>query len=663
MSHNLDFGEPPVPTPGPVGLVFGDDTPAPRPRGLLLFERPPVATPGPVHLVFGDDDDAPAAPNVTLSGAGKLSGLRLRIGIRSGVSFAGLVRITGLRIRIAAQYDINVSRPTVGCASAHWQDAATKQQSAATGWQQAAPRPAANRGAWEDAGKLAAALLACWHDTERRQRALLARYEQALRQPSAPLCARYEEALRLRNATGTGFQEARRQPAAPLRGRYQETYRDRQARIGAGFQEATSRTVAFRSGMGIAVRLHRVIGGRFQEAWFPRPGQWVRPPPPQPEPCYLPALPARLVFEGAYDPALPARLVFICERAAPPPEPGATVVVPIRRVYVTVNQLTLVRASDGAPIPCASFGMSLDVDSWTWQWQGSLGADALPLIAPEADGSPRGLLATVNGVVYHLVCENYTRSRQFPTVRINARGRGRAAVLDAPYAPALNFGNTVSRTAQQLMGDVLTINGVGIGWDVEWNLTDWLVPANTWALQGAYIAGVLDIANAAGGYVQPHDTAQTLRILPRYPAAPWDWASLTPDFELPAAVVAVEGTEWLQKPNYNRVFVSGTSAGVLGQVTRTGTAGDAVAPMVTHPLITHADAARQRGMAELSDTGRQARLSLRMPVLAETGVIQPGALVRYVDNGVPALGLVRGTQVDWSRPTLRQVLDVETHPA
>ena len=328
---------------------------------------------------------------------------------------------------------------------------------------------------------------------------------------------------------------------------------------------------------------------------------------------------------------------------------------------MTVNSLTLVRVDGAVPIPAYSFGMSLDVDSWTWQWQATLHADALPLITPSANGDPVEVLATINGVPYRLCCEGYTRQRQFANTRISVKGRGRAALLDAPYAPTLNHGNATARTAQQLMDDVLTINGVGIGWAVDFGLTDWLVPGNVWAHQGPYISAILDIAGAAGGYVQPHDTAATLRVLPRYPAAPWAWGTLTPNFELPAAVVSVEGTDWQQKAAYNRVYVAGTSAGVLGDVVRAGTAGEVLAPMVTHPLITHADAARQRGIAELSNTGRQAHLSLRLPVLQETGVIKPGALVRYVDAGTPRLGLVRGTQVEWSAPTLRQVLAVETH--
>ncbi len=347
----------------------------------------------------------------------------------------------------------------------------------------------------------------------------------------------------------------------------------------------------------------------------------------------------------------------------PPIDEHGTVLVPVRRVYMTTNNLTLMRASDGASIPAYSIGMSLDADSWTWSWQATLHAAALPLIQPGPGGDPVDVLATVNGTPYRLCVEQYARQRSFESTRISVRGRGRAAILDAPYAPTLNHGNTEPRTAEQLMADVLTINGVGIGWDVDFALTDWLIPGNVWTHQGSYISAILEIAAAAGGYVQPHDTAATLRILPRYPAAPWAWGDLTPHFELPSAVVSVEGIDWRRKAAYNRVHVSGTSAGVLGEVTRGGTAGDVVAPMVTDALITHADAARQRGLAVLGDTGTQAHISLRLPVLDETGVIPPGALVRYVDGATTHLGLVRATSLEWGAPKLRQTLTVETHPA
>jgi hypothetical protein len=44
-------------------------------------------------------------------------------------------------------------------------------------------------------------------------------------------------------------------------------------------------------------------------------------------------------------------------------------------------------------------------------------------------------------------------------------------------------------------------------------------------------------------------------------------------------------------------------------------------------LITEATVARQRGLAVLSDTGRQIEVSLNLPVLPDTGIIEPGAFV------------------------------------
>jgi hypothetical protein len=154
-----------------------------------------------------------------------------------------------------------------------------------------------------------------------------------------------------------------------------------------------------------------------------------------------------------------------------------------------------------------------------------------------------------------------------------------------------------------------------------------------------------------------------MRVLLRYPLAPWAWNTATPDYEIPSAVMTRESIEWVDKPEYNRVFVSGTGQGILAQVTRDGTAGDLVAPMVTDPLITASDAGRQRGIAVLSDTGRQATVRLSLPVLPETGVITPGKFVRYVDGATTRLGLVRavGVESSGSSANLRQSITLETH--
>lgn len=666
------------PATAPAELVFGER------EGLSLsFWRPPVATPGPVKLLLGDDGTLPPeAPSITLTAAGTLTGLRFKIALQAGASVQaqGVITglrghltlrtvaqvqaagtLTGLRLRVSAHYNVNVQRPTVGSTGARWQDAQPHQVGVHSHYQQTQPLNASTSSHWQDAANIAVQQREHWGDTTHLPHATAILFEQALRLPAREVHSAFQEAQRLRHAASTAFQQALRLPVAPSRQRFQETYRDRQRAVETRFQVADLLQRAVASGMGTAAPLQRTWGTRYQQAWPPRPGIW-RPPiaPPGPGPCYVPTLPAFLLFADPHDASLPARLIFKCDRGGPGPQPEPGVVVPVRKVYLVLNSIILTRVSDGMPLPTEAFSLSIDVDSWTWQWSASLQVHMRQHLAPVA-GEPVRVQATINGVPYRLAVEAISQDRSFGKERIAVRGRGIAAVLDAPYAPTLNFGNTADRTAQQLMQDALTVNGVGIGWAVDWGLQDWLVPAGAWSHQGSYISAINQIASAAGGYVQPHATEQTLRILPRYPVKPWEWSAAALDVQLPSDVVSVEGIEWTTKPAYNRVHVSGQAQGVLAEVTRAGAAGNIVAPMVTDALITHADAARQRALAVLADTGAQARVQLTLPVLPETGLILPGKLLRYTDGAKQRTGIVRASSLAWARPTMRQTLQLETH--
>jgi len=441
---------------------------------------------------------------------------------------------------------------------------------------------------------------------------------------------RFEEAVRLRSAVQSHFQRG---------------------------QAASGHWLAS-FGQGRPVSIGRL--SRFEEAMRPGPGMWQRLPPQPPEPCYVPSLPARLLFKQAYVPSLPARLVFrCCKGGGQEPQPGGPIVVPIRRVYIVHNSVTLLRLDSGRELHAIDFSMSLDRSSWTWNWSASLYGDDGPYLGREANGDPAELLVTINSVPFRLRLERKKRDRRFlPQERWQVSGRGRNAILGADWAPQMGFGNpTAARTAQQLALDALQINGVSLGWELDWQLDDWNVPAGAWAMQGRYIDAVLDIAQAAGGYVQPHSTDKVLRILHDYPVAPWDWADVDAPIVLPADVSEEDGTEFLDNPNYNRVFVGGISAGVFGPFTRNGTAGEELAPQVTHALITDVTAQRQRALSVLGNTGKQTLRTITLPVLPETGIIVPGQFVRY-DGEV---GLVRSTGVNWRRPVLRQSLEVETH--
>lgn len=393
-----------------------------------------------------------------------------------------------------------------------------------------------------------------------------------------------------------------------------------------------------------------------------RPGAGTSPGPvipPVGDPCYVPPegdeVHLLFVEHGPAD----TDLVFVCERHGT--DPGAVVVVPIKRVYVVLNESSLRRVDGDIALPTFQMSMSLDVDSWTWSFSASLPGRALPDLEPASPGQPVLVEATVNGVPYRFQIERFSRDRSFNVDGLKISGRGLGALLDSPHAPILTFGNSEARTAQQLMNDVLTDNGVPIGWDIDWQAVDWSVPAGLFSHQGPYISALNTIAAAAGSYIQPHPTDQVLHVMPRYPDLPWNWGDVIPHYEIPSAVSTVENIEWVEKARYNRVFVSGVQGGVLGQVTRGGTDGGLVAPMVTDPLITTEAAARQRGIPVLANTGSQANVTLRMPVLPETGIILPGKYVRYVDGGTTHLGIARSVSVDVNSPETWQTIALETH--
>ncbi len=386
-------------------------------------------------------------------------------------------------------------------------------------------------------------------------------------------------------------------------------------------------------------------------------GPWVPPviPPPEPWRCYTPPSGLAVVLDLADDlQADRLNLALACTRLHAPR------IIPIRRAYIVLNTVTLHRVSDNLALPALSLSLSIDSSSWVWGFSADLPGDALDEVTGGA-GQPVELEARVNGTVFRLLAERVTRSRQFGKSRVKISGRGPAAVLDAPYSPIMSLASANPITAQQAALDAITRPGLPTGWALDWQLTDWLLPAGLWAHQGSPLSAVQRIAQAAGGYIQADPHTQTLHILHRYPVAPWDWVSTAPGIEIPAAVAISEGIEWADKPAYEAVYVSGQAGGILAHVRRTGTAGALMAQMVTDDLITHPDAGRQRGLSLLADTGRQARQSLSLPVLPESGIILPGTLARFVDGATPRIGLVRAVSIQANQPSLRQTLEIETH--
>lgn len=655
---------------GSTRLVFGRDGEAPvKVESATLTGALPVPTlqanarfkqdvaltgalQGPTFQAF-----AAVTVEATLTGA--LPGPTLLVQTRS----IARVRLTGTLplpdVLFEARYFSNTSRPTVGQRATVWHPTHLADQTglehrqqvgqkAPVGWQQAwqqgqmlqpgvahpLPKVLARDHAPGESG---------FQEAQPLPDLTAFRHQEAARSVRVLLADAFEQAAETRDATDFRHQVADRSKRGSVQGEWENA---------RGLRRAWS--TDFQPAKPWVVRL----GRRYQEAVPPPPGISALPvtKPPKPSLCYE-AEPG-LVFE------LPlvenGNLLLRCDYASAEPTPWEQVIVPVQRVYIVLNNVALKRTSDNAVVPALNMSLSLDVSSWTWGFQASLPGSAQALVEPTSNG-PVALSAWVNGTEFRVLAEQISRERSFGQSSIRVTGRGINAELDAPYAPVMNFSNPDWRTSQQLLEDVLNINGVSLGYGITYGQEAWEVPPGVFNHQGSYISALGAIAQAGGGYLLPHASLRAFSVQALYPQAPWEWSSVSPNFILPADVVTREGVQWKEQPAYNRVFVSGEAQGVLGQVTRAGTAGDLLAPMVVDPLITTAAAARQRGLAILGNTGRQLHHTLSLPVLDVTGVIQPGAYVQYHDGVATRIGLVRSTSVNVGLPDVIQTIGVECH--
>ena len=642
----------------------------------LVFSQPRLLG-SPTHLLFGDDGTTVEQPlievdiYVTLSGSvsvtsGVMQPLKVAVSVvldgTVEVSATGVmpVRVEGLvllsgtvTVSAAAFYDNRVTNYLDQRAASPFQTAVPNMVELDSAWGVSLPQKLTPEMRWQTAIPMDAVAGVPFDTTD----PVLLQRElpwQLAVQSVAQAQAVHQKAIALNDPRAARYQVANpvnQQAASAMQTgvfhalHHADTWTWAQAKV----LDLTGRSGASRRLRGVTQ-----LSFPWQVAGQARNGKSTWPLPRPADPTVYPR-DGHLLFECP--PLEFANLVFGAQACYLPPVIPGTVVVPILRTYVTINSISLRRVDTGVELHAHSFNMTLDYQSWTWTWSASLHHDAEGHLGRDSNGDFAELEAVVNGIPFRLRLERTVCDRRFNPTRWAVSGRGKASVLSGPV---MSFGNTVDRTAQQLMADALTVNGASLGWAVDWGLTDWLVPAGAWSLRGSYIDAVNDIATAVGGYVQPHPADATLRILPRYPIAPWNWGSVAPDFEIPDHAAEVEGTEYIDKPGYNKVFVGGVGAGVFGPFKRAGTAGDILAPQVTHALITHADAHRQRGLAELSDTGSQEHITLKMQVLSETGIIMPGQFVRYAGKKT-VVGIVRSTSIDWSRPVLRQTIGIETH--
>lgn len=350
--------------------------------------------------------------------------------------------------------------------------------------------------------------------------------------------------------------------------------------------------------------------------------------------------------------------------------PDAPLYILPSKVYMSVNTVAAYLVPSGTAVPIFDLSLSADMDSTVWTFSASAPAEYFEALMP-VSRVPQKLRFVVNGLEWILLVETLQEKTVFGQKRASIGGRSVTALVGDPYARITDRLSTAANNAQQLALDALQFSGVNL----DWSITDWLVPAGAWSHTGTPLEAVQTLAQGVGGFLNSHRTLAELIVRHPYPTlpggipgGPWNWegaaGSFAADVELAPDSIRERSVERTDGPDIDGVYVSGTvTGGIERHVRRSGTLGAKLAPMSSNPLITATAAASQLGYSILGLSGSKHKVSLVLPVLVgpdQPGVLEVGQLVQ-VNDMVPWRGRVRGVQVAFNAPTLLQTVTLERH--
>lgn len=351
----------------------------------------------------------------------------------------------------------------------------------------------------------------------------------------------------------------------------------------------------------------------------------------------------------------------ICQ---PQDEVEPVVIVP--GVIFVTNFVDLVRSDTGDQIQIFTFNVGIDEDSYCWSFDAQVAFKDLDKvdITKEKDIN---VDLSINGNKLRFILDRCDDSSIFGKNTLNISGKSRSIMLAHPYQKHRGHIYDQSQPIVQIVNSEmqrLPENPFTLDWDLISDL-GWQVPRYSYTNK-TIMNALVDIAEAAGGFVTCDPFQDIIKIKSRYPVASWQLKDATPSKVIPSALVFKRSRTRIEKPEYNGVLVSGTTTnGLMRLVKRSGTDGSNRMNQVSHQLITDQSVARHRGIVELSRTGDMGNINLTMPLHPDIGILTPGEITR-VSDGTEWNGIVRSTQISGSVDVqkgiiIRQTTDVERH--
>lgn len=373
------------------------------------------------------------------------------------------------------------------------------------------------------------------------------------------------------------------------------------------------------------------------DRYYPIP---IPPPVKPPNVCRIrppsSELPLRMARQrrGLLSSNLPLSLT--CWHDDPP------LIIPSLRTYIMHHTIT---ANIGG-ISVAPFGFNIktDMDSYCWSGSVSISPDDHAKIKHKLD-APRGsepmINVALNDMQFAIIAENPSRSRQFGKTTHNLDGRSITATLGADYAVPndrlFDQANYASQIVNQQLQD--------LPFTANFDIDDWLIPASTYAVSNKTPIGVImDIAEAAGGFIESHPTDAAMSIKKRWKINAWELATATPDVTIPADVIKSATDRTNKNTRYNTVTLIGDIE--AHEIYRATQGRDISAPMLSNALFTAREVTVAKGSAVLSDSGTHLIQTLDLIFDDSIPLAQLGQIWQVNDTDGAWRGIITGVELD-----------------
>jgi hypothetical protein len=309
------------------------------------------------------------------------------------------------------------------------------------------------------------------------------------------------------------------------------------------------------------------------------------------------------------------------------------------------------------PLNVAGISLSLDADSWAWQFNCKLlDIDQLPLLV-SGDGTPVEIIITINGFEWRVLAEKTTHTKSFAKDEIGLSGHSLSALLAPPFLLPRSTTQADLFTVQQL-AELELPNG----WTIDWQAPTWNVPAGAFSYTAKTpIQVISEIAADIGAIVIPSRNSRTLKIAPRYPVLPWQFDEATPNLVVPDSALQSLTYRAVIPAQANGVYIHGGEVGgVIGWCRLTGTDGGRLSQTVTNSLMT--DAIGCRALGERILAGQFTQPSLQTFTLPMNSTDMPlanvGDLVRVNVGDSQVRGIVNSVTITANLKEVWQTIQI-----